>query len=45
MSDQYTPGDPTTRYPRPTFDEHLPERPGLAQDMQPKPDHGEDTYR
>ena len=46
MSDQYTMQDPTTQYPTP----ELPEQdslagPGLAQDMEPKPDHGEDTYR
>lgn len=45
MSDQYTVSDPTTRYPKPDFDEQSQPAPGLAQDMDPKPDHGEDTYR
>jgi NAD(P)-dependent dehydrogenase (short-subunit alcohol dehydrogenase family) len=43
--DQYTMQDPTTQYPQPKFPkQHQPE-PGLASEMKPKPDHGEETYR
>ena len=43
---QYTRQDPRSQYPQPELpeQERLAE-PGLAQDMEPKPDHGEDTYR
>ncbi|MEJ5945534.1 SDR family oxidoreductase [Pseudokineococcus basanitobsidens] len=41
---QNTPRDPTTAYPQPTFPEQDQNAPGLAQDMGPTPDHGEDTY-
>jgi NAD(P)-dependent dehydrogenase (short-subunit alcohol dehydrogenase family) len=43
--DQYTMQDPRTQYPQPKFEpQHQPE-PGLAKEMKPKPDHGEETYR
>lgn len=45
MSDQYTLSDPTSRYPRPPFPAQDQSAPGLARDMDPKPDHGEDSYR
>lgn len=45
MTDQFTWGDPTTRYPKPDFDEQKQSAPGLAKDMDPKPDHGENSYR
>ena len=45
MTDQYTAGDPTTRYPRPPFPEQDQSAPGLASQMDPKPDHGETSYR
>ena len=45
MTDQYTFTDPRTQYPAPEFPEQDQSAPGLAQDMAPKPDHGEDTYR
>jgi NAD(P)-dependent dehydrogenase (short-subunit alcohol dehydrogenase family) len=37
--------DPTTKYPKPPFPEQHQPWPGLASQMQPKPDHGEDTYQ
>ena len=45
MADQYTMQDPTTQYPQPEFPQQEQEGPGLAQEMEPKPDHGEETYR
>lgn len=44
--DQYTPQDPRTRYPRPD-EQHgqQQEHPGSTEEMEPRPDHGEDTYR
>jgi hypothetical protein len=45
MADLYTLQDPTKQYPLPKF-KHQPQRiPGLARKMQPKPDHGEESYR
>jgi NAD(P)-dependent dehydrogenase (short-subunit alcohol dehydrogenase family) len=37
--------DPTTRYPRPPFPGQTQKWPGLAGKMQPRPDHGETSYR
>jgi NAD(P)-dependent dehydrogenase (short-subunit alcohol dehydrogenase family) len=37
--------DPTTKYPRPPFKEQLQPWPGLASKMDPKPDHGETSYK
>ena len=37
--------DPTTKYPRPPFDGQSQEWPGLASKMEPRPDHGETSYR
>ncbi len=37
--------DPTTKYPRPHFQEQKQEWPGLASKMNPKPDHGEKSYK
>ncbi|MDX6256714.1 MAG: hypothetical protein QOJ11_3048 [Frankiales bacterium] len=45
MNDQYTLQDPTTQYPKPPFDKQQQSEPGLAQQMNPRPDHGEDSYR
>jgi NAD(P)-dependent dehydrogenase (short-subunit alcohol dehydrogenase family) len=45
VTDQYTMQDPTTQYPKPEFDQEALPGAGLAKDMGPKPDHGEDTYR
>lgn len=40
----YTMQDPTRQYPRPPFKRQPQPAPGLAQDMVPKPDHGEESY-
>ena len=46
MTDQYTLQDPVTQYPGPEFEVKQQPAPGLTQDMDnPKPDHGERTYR
>lgn len=47
-SDAYTPvlpEDPTTKYPRPPFKVQFQEWPGLASKMDPRPDHGEKSYK
>ncbi len=44
MSDQDTPRDPNTAYPTPEFPEQQQDKVGLAREMSPKPDHGEDSY-
>ena len=40
-----TKGDPRSKYPKPPFPEQTQPWPGLAGKMNPKPDHGETTYR
>jgi NAD(P)-dependent dehydrogenase (short-subunit alcohol dehydrogenase family) len=42
--DQTTPLDPTTRYPQPPQPEQEQPVPGLAREMTPRPDHGEESY-
>ncbi len=37
--------DPRAKYPKPPFKQQTQPWPGLAHDMDPKPDHGEKTYR
>lgn len=37
--------DPTTKYPRPPFPAQSQPWPGLAGKMEPKPDHGEASYK
>lgn len=37
--------DPTTKYPKPPFKEQSQPWPGLARNMDPKPDHGEKSYK
>ncbi|UAY53089.1 SDR family oxidoreductase [Ferruginibacter albus] len=37
--------DPTTKYPRPPFKEQSQPWPGLAGKMEPRPDHGEISYK
>jgi len=37
--------DPTTKYARPPFNRQIQPWPGLASRMEPKPDHGETSYR
>ena len=43
--DQFSAEDPTTRYPSPGSGEKEVEHPGLTDDMDVRPDHGEKTYR
>ena len=43
--DQYDEQDPTQQYPRPKFPEQEQEHPGFTDEMRPRPDHGEQTYR
>jgi NAD(P)-dependent dehydrogenase (short-subunit alcohol dehydrogenase family) len=37
--------DPRNKYPKPPFQEQSQPWPGLARDMNPKPDHGEKSYK
>lgn len=37
--------DPTTKYPKPPFKGQIQPWPGLASQMDPKPDHGETSYK
>ncbi len=37
--------DPTTKYPKPPFQEQSQPWPGLASKMNPRPDHGEKSYK
>jgi NAD(P)-dependent dehydrogenase (short-subunit alcohol dehydrogenase family) len=37
--------DPRAKYPKPPFKKQAQAWPGLARDMDPKPDHGEKSYR
>jgi NAD(P)-dependent dehydrogenase (short-subunit alcohol dehydrogenase family) len=37
--------DPTRKFPKPPFPEQRQPWPGLASKMQPRPDHGENTYK
>jgi NAD(P)-dependent dehydrogenase (short-subunit alcohol dehydrogenase family) len=37
--------DPTTKYPKPPFREQSQPWPGLASKMDPRPDHGEKSYK
>src|ERR1700750_1817643 len=37
--------DPTTKYPKPPFAGQSQEWPGLASKMDPRPDHGESSYK
>lgn len=37
--------DPTTKYPKPPFKGQSQPWPGLASEMDPKPDHGEKSYK
>jgi NAD(P)-dependent dehydrogenase (short-subunit alcohol dehydrogenase family) len=39
------PQDPTERHPGPGFPQQSQEHPGDTEDMVPRPDHGEDSYR
>jgi NAD(P)-dependent dehydrogenase (short-subunit alcohol dehydrogenase family) len=37
--------DPTSKHPKPPFEEQKQPFPGLASEMTPKPDHGETSYK
>ena len=37
--------NPLTKYPKPPFKKQQQEWPGLASKMEPKPDHGEESYK
>jgi NAD(P)-dependent dehydrogenase (short-subunit alcohol dehydrogenase family) len=37
--------DPTTKYPKPPFKDQSQPWPGLARKMEPRPDHGEKSYK
>ena len=41
---QYEMQNPLTQYPQPKFEDQPQSAPGLARDMVPKPDHGEQSY-
>lgn len=43
--DQLTMQDPNTQFPAPKFPKQTQPEPGLAKNMDPKPDHGEASYR
>jgi NAD(P)-dependent dehydrogenase (short-subunit alcohol dehydrogenase family) len=45
QTNQPTMDDPRSKYPKPPFREQDQPWPGLARDMDPKPDHGETSYR
>lgn len=44
MANQYTLTDPRSQYPGPKFNKQPQDAPGLARNMDPKPDHGETSY-
>jgi NAD(P)-dependent dehydrogenase (short-subunit alcohol dehydrogenase family) len=44
-SSEPTMEDPRSKYPKPPFKSQAQPWPGLARDMDPKPDHGETSYR
>ncbi|RZJ16763.1 MAG: SDR family oxidoreductase [Brevundimonas sp.] len=45
MVDRLSMQDPRHQYPRPPFPEQPQPEPGLAARMEPRPDHGEDSYQ
>src|SRR3954454_10086980 len=44
-TDQYTMQNPVKQFPKPKFPAQTQPEPGLAKKMDPKPDHGETTYK
>ena len=44
-TNQYAMQDPLTQYPQPKFEDQPQSALGLAQDMVPRPDHGETSYK
>lgn len=45
VKNQYEMRDPRDQYPKPPFPEQPQPAPGLAAEMTPKPDHGEESYQ
>ncbi|WP_347557003.1 SDR family oxidoreductase [Robbsia sp. KACC 23696] len=45
VRNQFEMRNPLTQYPQPPFAHQVQQRPGLAAKMQPKPDHGENSYQ
>lgn len=45
MADRLTMQDPRKQYPKPPFPKQPQPAPGLADRMEPKPDHGETSYK
>ncbi len=45
VSNQYDMQNPLTQYPQPKFEDQPQSAPGLAKDMVPPPDHGEQSYK
>ncbi len=45
MTDRLKMQDPRKQYPRPPFPDQPQAEPGLALKMDPRPDHGEESYR
>ncbi|MGW4895693.1 SDR family oxidoreductase [Kitasatospora sp. NPDC004240] len=45
MNDQHTPQDPAEQHPKPPFPEQSQPHPGTSDEMAPRPDHGETSYR
>lgn len=45
MTDRLTMQDPRDQYPRPPFKQQPQAMPGLATEMEPRPDHGETSYQ
>jgi NAD(P)-dependent dehydrogenase (short-subunit alcohol dehydrogenase family) len=44
-TDQLSPEDPRTRFPRPRLPEQQLEHPGIEAEMRPEPDYGVESYR
>ena len=45
MTDRHAQQDPTTKHPQPEFSEQQQQPPGTTGQMDPRPDHGEESYR
>src|SRR5688572_9196132 len=45
MTDKSRMQDPRHKHPKPKFSTKMQPEPGLIKDMDPKPDHGEKTYK
>jgi NAD(P)-dependent dehydrogenase (short-subunit alcohol dehydrogenase family) len=45
MTDRLSMQDPRHQYPQPPFPQQPQQAPGLARKMEPKPDHGEESYK